>query len=291
MTTIRALQQLYLPVIAPEDFFILLAHATGKDTVFLLAHPEYELSDASTTLAIRSLTRRQRHEPVAYITGHKEFYGRDFFVGPGVLIPRPETELIVEQVIRHITTSTRSRKKIAVIDVGTGSGAIIISLALSLPTHHHKNISWIALESEECALRYARKNAKHLCVNKTIRFLKSDLLSRILPELFGYDEVIIVANLPYLSATLYRKTAPNVKHYEPKSALVSGTDGLDHYRRLLHALVPIASSLPASTLFLEISPEQKKALVQEISLSFPDSSTQVYPDLSGRDRCLELTLS
>jgi release factor glutamine methyltransferase len=290
MMSIQKLQQKYLPVIAPEDFFILLAHATEKEKVFLLAHPEYVLSDDTVSLATNYLDRRQRHEPVAYIIGQKEFYGRNFSVGRGVLIPRPETELIVERVIECITSSVSSSKKIAVIDVGTGSGAIIISLFLSLQMNLQKNISWFALESEEAALRYARKNAKHLCSKSEIQFLKSDLLSRVSKKLSSYDEVFVVANLPYLSEALYRSTAPNVKNYEPKSALASGVDGLDHYRRLLCSFAPLAASFLASTLFLEISPEQKKTLIREVATLFPDSIPIIHPDLSGKDRVLELSL-
>lgn len=278
------------PQIPRLDREVLLSHVLGKNRVSLLAHGEKVVSAQELQRYRRSLARATKHEPVAYIIGHKEFYGRNFSVGPGVLIPRPETELIVERVIECITSSVSSRKKIAVIDVGTGSGAIIISLFLSFQTNQQKNISWFALESEEAALRYARKNAKHLCTESGIQFLKSDLLSRVSKKLSSYDEVFIVANLPYLSETLYQSTAPNVKNYEPKSALASGVDGLDHYRRLLRSFAPLAASFLASTLFLEISPEQKKSLTREITDLFPDSIPLIHPDLSGKDRFLELSL-
>ncbi len=275
---------LLTPHLPRLDREVLLSHAIGRDRVFLMAHGETKLTPPQLKRFRVFIARAMKHEPIAYITGTREFYGRDFFVGPGVLIPRPETELIVEHMIDRITSSAASRKKIAVVDVGTGSSAIITSIFLSLKTEDQKNISWFAVDNEDTALRYARKNAQDLGVHESIRFMKSDLLSRLAKKLSDYDELFVAANLPYLSNSLYRSTRPSVKRYEPKNALLSGTDGLDHYRRLLAELRALSDLGIKVTFFLEISPEQAKSL----SRLFADITTlsvlEIVPDLAGKSR-------
>lgn len=272
------------PALPRLDREVLLSHAIGQNRVFLMTHAETKLTGAQLKRFRTFIARAMKHEPIAYITGTREFYGRDFSVGPGVLIPRPETELIVEHAIDRIASSDASRKKIAVVDVGTGSSAIIASIFLSVKTEGQKNISWFAVDNEEAALRYARKNARRLHINGAIRFMKSDLLSRILKPLSKYDEVLVVANLPYLSDALYRSTAPNVKRYEPKSALLSGKDGLDHYRRLMSELATINASGIKVIFFLEISPEQPKYLHPLFTDITTLSSVEIVPDLAGKSR-------
>lgn len=273
------------PSLPRLDREVLLARSLGQDRVFLMAHGEDTVPPKQLKRYRDFLVRAAKHEPIAYIVGIREFYGRDFFVGPGVLIPRPETELMVEHTIDRINTSLTPRKKVAVVDVGTGSGAIITSIFLSLQTKQQNYISFFAVESEEVALRYARKNSKYHHIS-AIRFLKSDLLARVSKQLSNYDEVFITANLPYLSNALYRRAAPNVKHFEPKSALVSGADGLEHYRRLITELQAINSTGVKINFFLEISPEQAKNL----STLFTDvttlSSLAIIPDLAGKARLI-----
>lgn len=272
------------PQLPRLDREVLLAHILRKDRTFLITHDETTLTPYQFKRYRGFLARAVKHEPIAYIIGRKEFHGRDFFVGPGVLIPRPETELLVENAIDHINISLTSRKKIAVVDVGTGSGAIIESVFLSLESSAaRKNISWFAIDSEVDALRYARKNAKHHRIS-AIQFLKSDLLRRVSKQLTSYDELFVLANLPYLSNTIYESTAANVQRYEPKSALVSGIDGLNHYRRLMAEISAINTSGVKVTFFLEISPEQARklpALFTNITGLF---SLEIIPDLTGKPR-------
>lgn len=288
--TIQEALRLY-PRLPRLDREVLLSSALGRDRVFLLTHGENKLTPSQTKRYQDFIVRALKHEPIAYLVGKKEFYGRDFFVGPGVLIPRPETELMVEHVIDQINTSLTSRKKVAVIDVGTGSGAIIESVFLSLESLvTRKNISWFAIDSEPAALRYARKNSKRHHIS-AIQFLKSDLLTRISKRLKRYDEIFIVANLPYLSDTIYRLAAPNVKRYEPKSALVSGKDGLDHYRRLMAELRAINISGVKVNFFLEISPGQAKKITPLFINIATLSSLEVVPDLAGRSRLIIGTIN
>ncbi len=272
------------PILPRLDREVLLSYAIGQDRIFLMAHGETKLTSIQLKRYQAFIARAMKHEPVAYITGAREFYGRDFFVGPGVLIPRPETELMVEHVIDRIASSTAPRKKIAAVDVGTGSGAIIESIFLSLGSSAtRKNISWFAVDSEAAALRYARKNAKHHRIN-AIKFLKSDLLTRLSKRFAGYDELFILANLPYLSDAIYLSTQPNVQQYEPKSALLSGRDGLDHYRRLMTELQALNSAGKKVTFFLEISPEQAKKLPDLFANITALSSFEIVPDLAGKAR-------
>lgn len=274
------------PRLPQLDREVLLSHILGKDRVFLMAHSETRLTPGQAKRYQNFLTRRAKHEPIAYITGVREFYGRNFFVGPGVLIPRPETELIVEHAVKNISSRITSKKKCAVIDVGTGSGAIITSVFLSLEPAAQKNISWFAVDTELAALRYARKNARHHGVTPTVQFVKSDLLSGVKKKLLNYDEVFIIANLPYLSKALYRSTAPNVRRYEPKSALESGTDGLDHYGRLLAELQSLQLAGIRVQFFFEISPEQAKKLPSLLSGYQLLSTLEIVPDLAGKARVL-----
>lgn len=275
---------MFAPRLPRLDREVLLSHALGRDRISLLSHSEDVVTPRTLKRYRDFLARAAKHEPIAYIIGAREFYGRDFFVGPGVLIPRPETELLVEYAIDRINTSLTSRKKIAVIDVGTGSGAIIESVFLSLESSVvQKNISWFAVDSEIDTLRYARKNARHHQIS-AIQFMKSDLLTRVSKRLAGHDELFVLGNLPYLSNTIYRLAAPNVKRYEPKSALLSGRDGLDHYRRLMTELVAISRTGVKINFFLEISPEQAKKLATLFANITTLSALEIIPDLTGRPR-------
>lgn len=272
------------------DREVLLSHALDKERTFLLAHDETLILARDLKRYLSFLARAEKNEPIAYIIGKKEFYGRKFFVGKGVLIPRPETEILVEHAIENISKSSHLKKKCTVIDVGTGSGAIIISIYLSLKPAQRKKIDWYALEKESVALHYARKNAKRLRVEKSIRFIKSDLLSAVEKKLLHYDEVFIAANLPYLSVKLYRSTEPNVRDYEPKSALVSGTDGLAHYRELLGQLLQLRKHGVKVSFSFEISPEQTAICSTWLSQKVRPSTLRTIADLAGKNRIITGTL-
>ncbi len=289
MATVQELQHIHLPAIAPEDFFILLAHITKKEKAFLFAHPEYELSPQKTRELETFLKRRLKHEPIAYITGHKEFYGRDFKITPDTLVPRPETELLVESVLAQIRKN--GRRMTDVIDMGTGSGNIIVSIAKEiekLPAIENFFLS--AIDISEGALATARENARRHGVEQRIAFLKSDLFEHYSLPHKKNRNVIIAANLPYLSKSIYRTSSSDVYDYEPESALVSGEQGLDHYRRLLLVLKKFSQSYLETTFFLEISPEQSNLLKEEIGVIFLSSSCQILQDLNGRDRLIQTTL-
>jgi len=267
-----------------SEITLILAHILKKSREFVLAHPEIRLNKRQKTEFDELAKRRMSHEPMAYILGNKEFYGLDFRVTKDTLIPRPETELMVENIINLKPKSS------VIVDLGTGSGNIIISLAKNIK---EKN-NYIAVDTSPKSLSVAKRNAEKNNVSSKIKFIRSDLLKnkKLLNELKNKN-LIIAANLPYLSEKIYNSTAPDVKNFEPKSALLSGKDGLDHYRKLFQQIKIILDSRSLSTVrcFLEISPEQKTAINGEIKKYLPDSKAKFHKDLSGRWRMAEIELN
>lgn len=261
-----------MPGIDPLDREVLLAFVTHTSREFVLAHPETVLSEHAASRLQKIFARRIRHEPTAYLTGTKEFFGNSFLVSRSTLIPRPETELLVEKTIETIKKLSH-QKKIAIIDVGTGSGAIIVSLALSLK--NYSSLNYFATDTSKRALAVAQKNALRHQV--TVRFQEGDLLKPFLNELLSYETIIIAANLPYLSSKIYTKAAPDVRLFEPRQALVSEQAGLAHYQKLIQQ---IAQNFPQKNIhfFLEISPEQEKLL------TFIPWTYTVFPDYTGKPR-------
>lgn len=283
-TIAESLKQIPLPSLDKE---LLLASVLKRERAFLLTHPEYELTLTQVRCFQKLVKRREQHEPLAYILGEKEFFRLSFLVNRFTLIPRPETELMVEEALKMLR-SKKSKKKIAVIDVGTGSGCIIISLVKNLPSsivNHQSSISFFATDISPEALTTARKNAAHHGVASSITFLQSDLLQSIQPTLQNFDELFILANLPYLSEALYANTEPDVQNFEPKTALRSGADGLNHYRRLLTELHVLAKTKKVSFL-LEISPEQAP-LMATLSQDTGAIFEEILPDLAGKSRIVK----
>ena len=197
------------------DAELILAHAIGRDRVFLYAHPDHELSVKEETNVDAMLRRRQNHEALAYILGKKEFYTREFDVSPAVLIPRPESEAIIS-LAKEI-----SPKPLSILDVGTGSGCLAITLKLEIP-----EAQVVALDISPEALEIAQKNAKKLGAD--VEFRQSDLCSA-LKEDEKFD--LIVANLPYVDRS-WEWLSPELQ-YEPELALYAREGGLELIKRLV----------------------------------------------------------
>jgi release factor glutamine methyltransferase len=216
------------------------------------------------------LLRRLNHEPSAYILGTREFYRLDIEVTPAVLIPRPETETVVDEAIRL----ARIRHAGSVVDVGTGSGAIALALARALP-----DAAVIATDVSPEALVVARQNAARHGVEKRIAFLQGDLLA---PLTQPVD--LLVANLPYVTSSDLTALQPEVRDYEPSLALDGGADGLDLVRRLL---ADATSHLrPHAVLVLEIGAAQGPQAAREAAAAMPAARITVLRDLGGYDRVL-----
>jgi len=276
----------YNKKIDPLDLELLIAFALKKPREFVLAHPETPITPKQLLRIDNYIDRRAKEEPLAYILGQKEFYRLNFKVNESTLIPRPETELMVTELLNL------NPKNATIIDVGTGSGNIIISLAKNL-TGKNK---LIALDISKKALAIAKQNAKIYNVDKKIKFFKSDLLMLMLTSKKykpANKKLLIVANLPYLSQKIYGDAPASVRKFEPRLALLSRTNGLAHYKKLLmqiRSLKSQFSSLHVSC-FMEISPEQKTNLCNILGNLFPNEKAMCHRDLTGRWRICQISLN
>lgn len=239
------------------DAETLLLHVLRQSRAWLLAHADDDTEASTESEYANLIARRQTGEPIQYITGSSEFFGLPFSVGPGVLIPRPETEHLVEEVIRLVEQSSLTGPHI--LDIGTGSGIIAVALAHSIPS---ARITAIDLSAQ--ALLVARENAERNHVVDRIKFLEGDLLTPVAGEQFH----IIASNPPYIPVPDHDSLSVEVREHEPHTALFAGNDGLDIY----HRLIPAAKKylLPTGWLILEIGYGQKQAveeLLQEDSYS------------------------
>jgi release factor glutamine methyltransferase len=225
------------------DSLVLLEDAVNKDRSWLIAHPEYQLSNKELDVLRRFVNKRARREPLAYVRGKSEFYGREFVVTPDTLIPRPESETIVE-LAKQVTTIHDLN---TIVDVGTGSGCLAVTLKLELPDLH---VLGIDISPE--ALSIARKNARKYGVS--IRWERGDVLKG-LPRMPKTRPYAVVANLPYVPDGLI--TSPEITK-EPSMALFSGEDGLRHYRALFSSLGNLPT--PAQFVITESLQSQHQAV-------------------------------
>ncbi|MGW8185158.1 MAG: peptide chain release factor N(5)-glutamine methyltransferase [Candidatus Moraniibacteriota bacterium] len=276
------------------DLDLLICHTIKKEREFVLAHPEYKLSVKQELRIKNYVQRRLKNEPLAYILGEKEFYGLNFKVTPHTLIPRPETELMVELALEEIRDAQYSI--LNTVDIGTGSGNIITSLVHQLKKTSYKlrATSYFAIDISKEALKIAKQNAKHHNTYKEIKFLHGNLLDPILKsEIINHkSSLLILANLPYLSKEIYNACNDNVKKYEPKSALYSDNCGLAHYDQLLNQILKLKNncSMLHVSCFMEISPEQKKLLPPFVSKYFPKAKIEFKKDLAQKWRICKIII-
>jgi release factor glutamine methyltransferase len=254
------------------DLELLKAHAINKPKEFLYSHPEYHLSIWENLKLKYFVFLRERGYSVAAITKHKEFYGLDFFVNKHVLIPRPDTELMVTEVISEIK---KTNEKITLVDVGTGSGCISISTLKNLS----EQIRTYAIDISRQALKVAKKNARTHDVN--INFFQGNLLEPILKKISG--KIIVTANLPYLTEQQFQNE-PTIAR-EPKNALVAASNGLALYEELLQQIKNYNLN---AVIFLEIDPSQTEAITKLISQYLPESKIEIKKDLGGLDRLVKI---
>jgi release factor glutamine methyltransferase len=258
---------------AGRDAELLMLHVLGKDKAWLLAHPHEILTAGETVRYYALVDRRLAGEPIQYIIGETEFYGLPFQVNHDVLIPRPETEHLVEKVIELAGGFHRSLiPQPRIVDVGTGSGAIAVTLAAKLA---YAEITAIDLSAP--ALAVARRNAKSNGVAGKIRFLQGDLLAPVAEERFE----IVVSNPPYVPQGDRDGLAVEVRDFEPRLALFAGDTGLDIYRRL----IPDAFALlvPGGFVALEIGFGQSEA-IEDLLADAGFEQIEFVPDLQGIPR-------
>lgn len=261
------------------DASVLLAHIIHKPRTWVAAHPELKLTTEQQKRLDDSLRRLEGGESFPYVLGHWEFFGMDFDVTPDVLIPRPETELLVERAISWLRESPTRR---TVADIGTGSGVIAISVAINVPDVHV-----LATDISEQALAVARKNASKLGVLHQIDFEQCDLLpeqSVSQARKLRFD--LICANLPYIPTQTLQDLP--VFGREPTLALDGGDDGLDLIRRLLHTVADWLA--PHAMILLEIESTRGSQASQLVRNLLPEAIIHLHQDLAGQDRLLEIQL-
>lgn len=258
------------------DAGVLLGHVTGRSRAGLYRDWERELPPEEEARFFMLITRREAGEPVAYLTGRKEFMELDFTVNNTVLIPRPETELLVETAI-HLAGNDY-----IIVDVGTGCGAIAVSLAVFLP-----HVVVYATDLSPDAIEAARLNAVLHGVERRVTFLHGDLLAPLAGLGLAGRVDLIAANLPYIATHELSALSREVRLYEPVTALDGGADGLDLYRRLIPVAVDMLK--PGGNLLMEIGSGQREAVIGLLSPSSWD--TVVLQDLAGLDRLVVARLA
>ena len=265
------------------DALVLLGFVLGVNKAWLYAHPTRELTESEIGHYEDLVRRRMRHEPVAYLIGFKPFYGLDIVVDRNVLIPRPETELLVDRVLDYLGSLEGAGRHLSVADVGTGSGAIAVALAANLP-----ELTVYAVDLSNEALAVAVQNVERHGLGGQVQLLSGQLLDPLSTQVD-----VIVANLPYI-ATADLDTLPRqVRDYEPVLALDGGADGLAVIADLLATLaLPQGGSKlrPGGRVYLEIGAGQggaARALVQDL---LPDAEVAIAQDYAELDRLLIVAL-
>jgi release factor glutamine methyltransferase len=265
-------QQLHqLSQTAPLDAQVLVAHYLDKPRTWILAHPEALLNNTQCNEIIQAASRLKRGEPLPYVIEHWEFYGMDFHLTPAVLIPRPETELLVERGIRWLRLHPPQHK---VVDVGTGSGCIGIALAKNIPELH-----LLLTDISSDALNVARFNAEKYSLLDRLEFVQADLLEGVAGP---FD--LICTNLPYIPTPMMRKLP--VAKREPWLALDGGLRGTQVISRLLEQAR--GKLVSGGLMLLEIESSQGKEVKSLAQAKYPASKVQVLRDLSGLDRYVEI---
>jgi release factor glutamine methyltransferase len=261
------------------DASVLIAHVINKPRTWVITHPELTLTTEQQKQLDDSLAQLEKGKPFPYVLGHWEFFGLDFDITPDVLIPRPETELLVEKAIAWLKSNPDKR---SIADIGIGSGAIAISIAIHTP-----DAKILATDISSKALQIAKQNAIKHGVNNRIEFIQCDLLPH--PQSLSQWERgvhLLCANLPYIPT----ETLHNLPIYgrEPTLALDGGPDGLD----LFHKLMKLAPKwmAPNSLMLLEIEATLGEQAVQLAHSLLPTTNIQLHKDLGGHDRLLEIEL-
>jgi release factor glutamine methyltransferase len=259
------------------DAQVILGHILGQDRGWLYAHYDQPLTQAQAEQYADLVARRATAEPVAYIIGHREFYGIDLLVDERVLIPRPETELLVDAVLDHI--ESRPSPAVRLADVGTGSGAIALAIAQDCP-----QAEIFAIDLSADALAVARANLERLDAHEQITLLQGDLLA---PLPLPVD--IIAANLPYITSGDYPHLMADVRDYEPRLALEAGPEGLDVIERLLREAPEHLN--PNGVIFLEIGSNQGASVVACVEQCLPQArQISLRQDYHGFDRLVVVGL-
>jgi|LSQX01.3.fsa_nt_gb release factor-specific protein-(glutamine-N5) methyltransferase len=258
---------------AALDRDVILEHVTGFDRAYLMAHPEATVSYAKFEGFKELINKRRNHMPVSYITGHKEFMGLDFIVNEHTLIPRPDTETLVEEVSHLIEAFVNKQETIRILDLCSGSGAIGLSLA-----HRFPQMELVLADISPRAMAVARMNAQNLGLNQQTDFKVGDLFDAIK----GSDDFdVIVSNPPYITSNDMRSLPRDVREYEPRQALDGGGSGLEFYERISDKARQYLVN--GGSLYFEIGADQGQE-VSELLRQFNWQDIEVINDLAGKSR-------
>ncbi len=262
---------------AQLDAAVLLAYVLGVNKTWVYAHPSRPLTEPEISRYEALVRRRMRHEPVAYLIGYKAFYGLDITVDQRVLIPRPETEMLVERALAELQWRSQDVKTPVVADVGTGSGAIAVAVACNA---RHATVYAVDISGD--ALAVAEQNIWRYGLAEQVHLLPGYLLD-VLPE----PADVILANLPYVATGALAKLPPQIREYEPVLALDGGPDGLRVIAKLLGQLAtPEGRSKlkPGGRVYLEIGSDQGAAMRALVRDLLPEATVEIQVDYAALDR-------
>lgn len=259
---------------------LLLLHHMKKSRASLLADLRMDIDKQVWEIFQQDVQKHAQGMPVQYIIGCEQFYGRPFKVNEHVLIPRPETEELVQGVLLHSERLFSEREQIDVVDIGTGSGAIVVTLALE-----NKKMRVSATDISEKALAVAKENSEKLCAN--VHFYQGDLLNPIINAKQKAD--VVVSNPPYIPDEEIMELSTVVKDWEPTLALSGGADGLLYYRKIVEQL-PDVIRYPGLIAF-EIGHGQGKDVKSMLENRFPKAEVQIEYDMNGKERKVFAVLS
>ena len=256
------------------DAELLTAHSLGLRRIDLYLQFDRPLREDELVPVRELLRRRATGEPVAYLLGEREFYGRTFAVTPAVLIPRPDTETLVEAALQWARAQARPLR---IADVGTGSGCIAVTMAGELP-----DAQVVATDVSAGALEVARENAARHGVEERLTFLQGAWTGPLLHDA-RFD--MLLSNPPYVTESELDDLAAGVRNFEPQQALVVPGDGLDAYRQILDGVAPLLTE--NAYLAVEVDPRRAEQVEQLVRSALPTATTHSIHDLTGRDRVVE----
>ena len=254
------------------DAEVLLAHVLRMRRLYLYVHLDLNLVEEDINIYKNLLHRRAAHVPVAQLIGSKEFMGLDFNITPDVLIPRPETEIMVQMSIEILGPT---KTPLTVADIGTGSGAIAVSML-----HYLDNVTVDATDISKPALAVAKSNAEKLSVANRLKLFEGDLTK----PLAGRTYDAILSNPPYIPTDVIDELQPEVSRYEPRLALDGGKDGLKYYRRIIDGAVPLLK--PDGFLALEVGVDQSEPVRKMLESNGQFDPINVIWDLIGIERII-----
>ena len=254
----------------------MLAHIIDKPREFIIAHPEYQLSFWQWLKFKYYLHKRKNNYPIAYLIGSKEFYELEFEVNKNVLVPRPETELLVKKAIEEIKSN---EENILLIDIGTGCGCIPISILKNTKLEQA-----IAIDISKKALTVAKKNAKRHKVK--IDFRHGHLVEPVKSNINKNQNIIITANLPYVTKEQF-KSEPSIQQ-EPKQSLVAEDGGLEYYKKLIEQIYEMKFDEKNIILFFEINPKQSEKIKKIIANYLTEAKIDIKTDLQKRERLIKV---